>query len=158
MTYALNLTNLDEATIWLAGFYTGAFQARDLQSSLGAWQIDAYTQYVAAGEDWSLPDAAGDSWVAFFYDADASGSLAAGQSATVGFTLDGTLSESIRFGYSTIALLDPVAGAPGTPIPGSGPRRRFPSLRPTPCSPSACCCWVWGGGGGRPLRLWLSRL
>ncbi len=100
-TYNLTLKNNDVYDIWLGSLYTGDYQARNWVSSIAPWQTFAYSNSIAAGDDWSL---AGNSstWMATFYDdADApfAGSLGVGQIATLGFTVDGLIDGPISYGY-----------------------------------------------------------
>lgn len=102
-SYSLTLTNNDFADIWFAAFYTEGYQARDLTSSLVGWQDYAYTQFLAAGDDYSLTSSE-DTWLVGYYqdfglDSPFLGPLEMGQTITVGFTLDGLLSGPTNYGY-----------------------------------------------------------
>jgi len=88
--YLFTITNNDTRPIWLTAVYTDLFEARDITTSIPEWQ----------GDDLSI-EGLGDTWLVYLWNDDypAFGALDVGETATVGFTLDGRLTDPTYYAY-----------------------------------------------------------
>lgn len=102
--YLFTITNTDTSNIWFFAVYTNAFYPDNRTSSIASWETNAVgTQFTTEnipGTGWNIPGTV-DSWFAYYYNSGwpASAELLVGQTATIGFTVNGQLTDPSYYAY-----------------------------------------------------------